>query len=889
MKNTTISEIGNFDVSIQSALNNDGSSIASLNFDVLSDLQFTTVQLNAEGFITLQAQSFSTFAALELEGEDSHTDQVTSVDSFEALSNDSLDALEIRTLGSPISGRSRTVFLAGEDDGLLTILSVLVSSIEDIELLATGEVDSLWAGLFNKLVDDSDIGKSTSSHNFIITSSSTISVEIFRFDTSSDQISTSRRVLGDVTSGGDVISSDGITERSQAVSVLDVLDFRGVQAHSLEEGRIVDIGGAFLPLILDTFTSLETIPSVGTLGNLVVDFLEHFGLDGFLDNSLDFISRRPDVTEEDGLSIRTGSEGFSFEVDVDGTTEGIGNNEGRRSQIVGSGKRVDSTFEVSVTRKDGGSDQIALGDGFRNAGIEVTRVTDTGHATITGQGETEFIEILGDTSLFVVSGNDTRTGRQGGLDVRLNLKTLLDGISGHKTSSEHDVGVRSVGAGSDSSNNDITVSKFIFLIFVGESGFSIELVFRDTETLETNLVGEAGVPVLLHINKSDSIVRSLGARKTAVDGAEVEFQDFTAENGFRLRTVIKSEKVVGSEVSFNEGNLFRGSVGLLEVFDSLVISREVTHSGTVFGTHVGQSGSVSNAEGGSTGTKVFNEFTDDTSLSQHLSTSEDQISSSGGLGEFSSKLETDDFGKNHGDGLTEHDGFTFNTTDTPTNDTETVDHGSVRISTDDGIGIEDTVVFKDSSGEIFQVNLMADTGAGRDGQEVLEGGLTPLEEFESFVVSFEFNSFVSFSGISSLGNIDLNGVINNQIDGNQGVDLLGITSKSGHSVSHSSQIDNTGDTSEILQKNSSRLERNFDTFSAGLGPIKNLFNISGFDVEFITVSKGTFEEDSDGEGEFLDSGVLEVGEGVVVVGFSVDVKLFTDVVERVGRFHNRRS
>jgi len=184
---------------------------------------------------------------------------------------------------------------------------------------------------------------------------------------------------------------------------------------------------------------------------------------------------------------------------------------------------------------------------------------------------------------------------------------------------------------------------------------------------------------------------------------------------------------------------------------------------------------------------------------------------------------------------------------------------------------------------------MADTGAGRDGQEVLEGGLTPLEEFESFIVSFEFNSFVSFSGISSLGNIDLNGVINDQIDGDQGVDLLGITSKSGHSVSHSSQIDDTGDTSEILQKNSSRLERNFDTFAAGLGPVKNLFNISRFDVEFITVSEGAFEEDSDGERKFFDSGVLEVGEGVVVIGFSVDVKLFTDVVERVGRFHNRRS
>jgi hypothetical protein len=651
----------------------------------------------------------------------------------------------------------------------------------------------------------------------------------------------------------------------------------------------VDISGAFLPFVLDTFTGLEVIPSISTLGDLVIDFLEHFRINSLGNDLLDFVSRRPDVAEENGLTIRSSADGFSVEIDVDGTSQGIGNNERRRSQIVGSGKRVNSSFEVSVTGKDGSSNQIALGDGFRNDGFEVTRVTDAGHATITGQSETEFIEILGDTSLGIVFSDDSRTGGQRGLDIRLNLKTLFDGILGQKTSGEHDIGVRSVGAGSNSSNNDITVSKFIFLIFLGEGGFSVELVFRDTETLETDLVGEAGVPVLLHVNEGNSVVGSLGARKAAVDGAEVEFQDFTRVNGVSLGAIVKSEEIVRSEISFNNSDLFSSSVGLLEIFKSLVISGEVTHSGTIFGTHVGQSGSVSNAESSSTGTKVFNELADDTSLSQHLSAGKDQISGSGGLGELSSKLETDDFGEDHGNGFTEHDGLTFDTTDTPTNDTKTVDHGSVGVSSDDGIRVKDTLVVENSSGEIFQVNLMADTRSGRNGQEVLKGRLSPLEEFESFVVSFEFDFFVSFSGISSLGNIDLNGVINDQIDGDQGVDLLGITTKASHSVSHGSQIDNTGDTGEILQEDTSGLERNFDGFAAGLGPVKNLFNISGFNVEFVAVSESAFQKDSDGEGEFLDSGVLEFGKGEVVVGLTVDGKLFTNTVERISRFHNRRS
>lgn len=67
---------------------------------------------------------------------------------------------------------------------------------------------------------------------------------------------------------------------------------------------------------------------------------------------------------------------------------------------------------------------------------------------------------------------------------------------------------------------------------------------------------------------------------------------------------------------------------------------------------------------------------------------------------------------------------------------------------------------EDGSCEVFEVDLMDDTRAGWDSKEVFKGALTPLEELESFVVSFELDGFVSFSGISGSSNIDLDGVIN---------------------------------------------------------------------------------------------------------------------------------
>ena len=44
----------------------------------------------------------------------------------------------------------------------------------------------------------------------------------------------------------------------------------------------------------------------------------------------------------------------------------------------------------------------------------------------------------------------------------------------------------------------------------------------------------------------------------------------------------------------------------------------------------------------------------------------------------------------------------------------------------------------------------------------------------------------------SLGGIDSDGVIDNEVDWNKGVDFVGIASELGHSVSHGSEIDDSG-------------------------------------------------------------------------------------------------
>jgi hypothetical protein len=66
---------------------------------------------------------------------------------------------------------------------------------------------------------------------------------------------------------------------------------------------------------------------------------------------------------------------------------------------------------------------------------------------------------------------------------------------------------------------------------------------------------------------------------------------------------------------------------------------------------------------------------------------------------------------------------------------------------------------------------MDNTRARRHNLEVVESTSTPLEELEAFTIARELEGFVLVTSIGSTRNIDLYGVINDEVDGAKGVDL----------------------------------------------------------------------------------------------------------------------
>lgn len=166
---------------------------------------------------------------------------------------------------------------------------------------------------------------------------------------------------------------------------------------------------------------------------------------------------------------------------------------------------------------------------------------------------------------------------------------------------------------------------------VGEGVLQVDFVCRDSKAFEALFVGNASVEVFFHFRDGYSIMRSLGARNAGLNGIEVEFED-VSEFDIVGHGVVSEETLVG-EGLFDDRHAFGASVGQFEIVEGLFIRREVSHSCSVLGSHVGDGGSVGQAEGSHSRTIELNEFADDSFFSEHVHDLEHQVGGSDVLSE----------------------------------------------------------------------------------------------------------------------------------------------------------------------------------------------------------------------------------------------------------------
>src|SRR5699024_10644531 len=140
-------------------------------------------------------------------------------------------------------------------------------------------------------------------------------------------------------------------------------------------------------------------------------------------------------------------------------------------------------------------------------------------------------------------------------------------------------------------------------------------------------------------------------------------------------------------VGLNEFNVLFGATGQTQVIKGDVVNREDCGGRTEFWRHVTDGCTVGQWDRANTFAVEFNEFANSTVFTQQFGDGEHNVGCGGTRWNFTGQFETDNTWHQHGDWLAEHCCFGFNTANAPAEDTETVDHGGVGVSTNTGIWV----------------------------------------------------------------------------------------------------------------------------------------------------------------------------------------------------------
>src|SRR4029077_1206616 len=186
----------------------------------------------------------------------------------------------------------------------------------------------------------------------------------------------------------------------------------------------------------------------------------------------------------------------------------------------------------------------------------------------------------------------------------------------------------------------------------------------------------------------------------------------------------------------------------------------------------------------------------------------------------------------------------FDAADAPTEDAEAVDHRRMRIGADERIGKSRprTVLLflKNDAREIFEIHLVANAGVRGNDFKILKAFLTPAQERVAFDIALHFKVGVEEKRARGTKLIDLHGMVDDELSGQEWIDFLWIAAEMAHRVAHGGKIHDGWNAREILKQNSSGHEGNF-FFASALGtggiPRSEGSNVVGMNEVIVFVSK----------------------------------------------------
>ncbi|GIW20357.1 MAG: hypothetical protein KatS3mg065_0653 [Chloroflexota bacterium] len=167
---------------------------------------------------------------------------------------------------------------------------------------------------------------------------------------------------------------------------------------------------------------------------------------------------------------------------------------------------------------------------------------------------------------------------------------------------------------------------------------------------------------------------------------------------------------------------------------------------------------------------------------------------------------------------------------------------------------------------ILEVDLVDDAGPRRDDAEVPEGGLGPAEELVALGVPLVLPGDVEEEGVGGPEAVDLDGVVDDEVGRDEGVDLGRVAAEGGHGVAHGGEVDDGRHAGEVLEDDPGRHEGDLGLAAAAGSPGGEGEDVLGGDDAAAGVAEGVLEEDLQGDGGATEVDPVVEGRQAVVVG-----------------------
>ena len=181
---------------------------------------------------------------------------------------------------------------------------------------------------------------------------------------------------------------------------------------------------------------------------------------------------------------------------------------------------------------------------------------------------------------------------------------------------------------------------------------------------------------------------------------------------------------------------------------------------------------------------------------------------------------------------------------------------------------------------------MDDTGLRRNDIEIVESFLAPFEKLVALPVALELDLHVHVQRIGTVREVDLDGVVDDEIDRNERLDDLRLFAGVRSRRAHRSEVDEQRHAREVLQENAGDHERDLFLPLSGAAPVREHLHVVLSDLLPIHVAEHGLEDDADRDGQLRhrsDSRLLELRERVELAPLAVAEIEGVEGIERILR------